>query len=28
MSAPGAVILAWEGARGTGGGRIPREADG
>jgi uncharacterized protein (TIRG00374 family) len=28
MSAPGAVILAWEGARGTGGRRIPREADG
>jgi hypothetical protein len=28
MSAPGAVVLAWEGARGTGGRRIPREADG
>ncbi|HEY3051359.1 MAG TPA: lysylphosphatidylglycerol synthase transmembrane domain-containing protein [Gaiellaceae bacterium] len=28
MAAPGAVILAWEGMRGTGGRRIPREADG
>jgi glycosyltransferase 2 family protein len=28
MSAPGAVVLAWEGARGTGSRRIPREADG
>jgi glycosyltransferase 2 family protein len=28
MATPGAVILAWEGMRGTGGRRIPREADG
>ena len=29
VAAPGALILAWEGMRGTGGGvRLPREADG
>jgi uncharacterized protein (TIRG00374 family) len=28
MSAPGALILAWEGLRGTSRGRLPREADG
>ncbi len=28
MSAPGALILAWEGLRGTSSGPLPREADG
>jgi len=28
MSAPGALILAWEGLRGSGRARLPREADG
>jgi len=28
MAAPGALILAWEGLRGSGHARVPRDADG